>query len=87
MFYVYVLKSRSTGQCYIGYTENLCRRVSEHLRGGSLYTKDRGPFELIYYEAYRAKTDALRREKQLKQFKKGSAMLKRRIMDSLNSVV
>lgn len=87
MFYVYILKSRSTQQCYIGYTEDLRRRLAEHSSGRSTYTKDRGPFELTYYEAYRVKSDALRRERKLKQFKKGLAMLKTRIMDSLDSVV
>ena len=39
--------------------------------------------ELIYYEAYKSKKDALMREQRLKQFKKGYASLKGRIRNSL----
>jgi len=39
--------------------------------------------ELIYFEGYKSKRDALIREKRLKQFKKGYASLKRRLSDSL----
>ncbi len=53
MFYTYVLKSKKNGRLYVGSTDNLKRRFSEHNAGlGGKYTKDNRPFEIEYYEAY-----------------------------------
>lgn len=41
----------------------------EHNNGKSFFTKSRGPWKLIFYEAYLNKYDALRREKYLKSSK------------------
>ena len=45
---------------------DLKRRLSEHKRGASFATKSRGPWKLIYYEAYTEREDAEGREKFLK---------------------
>jgi putative endonuclease len=66
VFYVYVLRSESDSGFYIGYSTDLKRRFSEHARGASLATKSRGPWKLIYYEAYTEREDAEGREKFLK---------------------
>jgi len=66
MHYVYVLRSISDGGFYIGYSANLRRRVAQHIEGAALATSYRGPWKLIYYEAYLEQTDALGREKYLK---------------------
>jgi putative endonuclease len=66
VFYVYVLRSESDNGFYIGYSTDLKRRLSEHARGTSLATKSRGPWKLIYYEAYTEREDAEGREKFLK---------------------
>lgn len=50
-------------------TNDLRRRMEEHLQKKSEYTKHRGPISLIYYEAYTSKEDARKREQVLKQFK------------------
>lgn len=83
MYYVYVLKSISTDKLYFGYTEDLRKRFVEHNRRYSQATKTGAPYELIYYEAYRAKKDALSRETQLKKYKQGYSRLKERIADSI----
>lgn len=83
MFYVYILKSLKNNRLYIGYTDDLKKRFQEHNAGFSLATKIRRPWRLIYYEAFYNKSDALKREKQLKQFKKAYGELKRRISGSL----
>jgi putative endonuclease len=85
MFYVYLLKSRSDGKLYIGYTGDLRRRLAEHNSGQSPATRSRGQFVLVYYEAYRCKADALKRERMLKQFKQGYTLLKKRLADSLKT--
>jgi len=64
--YVYVLKSLKSGKWYIGCTEDLRKRFMEHNNNKSTYTKGRGPFELIYYEASLNKLDGFAREKYLK---------------------
>ena len=51
---------------YVGYTNNLRRRLGEHNDGKNFSTAPRLPFELVYYEAYTAEADARRREKSLK---------------------
>jgi putative endonuclease len=66
MFYVYVLKSAIDGNFYIGHTADLRKRLAEHNRGKVDSTRKRMPFELVYYEASRNLSDAVRREKYLK---------------------
>ncbi len=65
-YYVYILKSIKTSKRYIGYTNNLRKRFNEHNSGKSTYTKHRGPFILIYYEACTNEDDARSRELYLK---------------------
>jgi putative endonuclease len=66
VFYVYLLHSARDNGFYIGFSTDLKRRLSEHTRGASLATKSRGPWNLIYYEAYTEQEDAEGREKFLK---------------------
>lgn len=66
MYYTYVLKSLKDNQLYIGSTQDLKRRFSEHQSGKVKSTINRTPFELLFYEAYQARSVALRREKYLK---------------------
>ena len=66
MFYVYLLHSAKDNGFYIGFSTDLKRRLSEHKRGASFATKSRGPWKLIYYEAYTEREDAEGREKFLK---------------------
>jgi putative endonuclease len=66
VFYVYVLRSESDSGFYIGFSTNLKRRLAEHMRGASFATKSRGPWKLIYYEAYTEREDAEGRERFLK---------------------
>jgi putative endonuclease len=66
MFYVYVIRSVHDGDLYTGCTHDLRSRFSEHTAGKVKSTRDRRPFELIYYEACVNEEDAFRREKYLK---------------------
>ena len=66
MYYVYVIKSIRDKQLYTGFTRDLEKRIQEHNAGRVPSTKERGPFELIYYEACLNEQDALAREKYLK---------------------
>lgn len=64
--YVHILRSSKNGRWYTGFTTDLRKRFKEHNSEVSTYTRGRGPFELIYYEASRDEQDALMREKYLK---------------------
>ena len=76
MYYVYIIKKYSNNEIYIGFTSNLKRRFKEHNATGEKW-------ELIYYEAYKARKDAILREKRLKYFGRALGQLKRRISQSL----
>jgi len=62
MFYVYVLKSLKDLKHYIGFSEDVEKRLKEHLNGKVTSTANRRPLELVYYEAYKFKKDALKQE-------------------------
>lgn len=65
-YYTYILKSKKDGKIYTGYTQDLRKRLSQHNKGLSTYTKGRGPFVLIYYEACLSENKAKSRELFLK---------------------
>jgi len=64
--YTYVLESLNDGKRYIGYTNNLRKRLEEHNKGKNFSTKFRLPFRLVYFEACINEQDAKRRENYLK---------------------
>lgn len=80
--YVYVLRSIKDSKFYTGCTSNLRARFSEHQEGLVSSTKNRGPFEMLYYEACTNQTDAYTREKYLKTGM-GKRYLKNRIKRAL----
>ncbi|GEM_PF-257117 len=79
-FYVYVLQSKKNGNIYVGYTMDLRKRLQEHNRKLNFSTKPHVPWELIHYESYRNKEDAMRREKYLKT-SQGARLLKRMLKE------
>ena len=68
-FYVYILRSTIDKLFYIGFTDDVWQRLKQHNDGEVQSTRPRRPFELIFFEAYPNKYDALRREKYLKTSK------------------
>ena len=71
MYYVYMLTNWNNKVLYIGMTNNLLRRVYQHkhkLCDG--FTKKYNVNKLVYYELYENVDDAIRREKQLKGWKR-----------------
>lgn len=65
-YYVYILRSLTHDFIYVGYTDNLRRRLAEHNSGQVISTKHYHPLGLIHYEAYKNQRDAKRREEYLK---------------------
>ncbi len=66
MYFVYVLKSETDNNLYVGYTHDLEQRLEQHNDGNVYSTKRRRPLNLIYYEACLNQQDATHREKYLK---------------------
>lgn len=67
MNFTYILKCVD-GSLYTGWTNNLEKRVADHNAGkGAKYTKGRRPVELVYFEAFETKEEAMRREYALKR--------------------
>lgn len=63
--YTYILEV-SNGQYYVGSTDNLELRLTQHQNGeGAMFTKAHLPVKLIYYEEFERIDDAFRREKQI----------------------
>lgn len=71
MYYVYVMIWLNSGNYYIGYTNDLERRIKEHGKEGKC--------KLIYYETYISEKSARTREKKLKQYGSAWQGLKNRI--------
>ena len=70
MFTVYVLYSPSFDKIYIGYTSNLEARFMSHNELGIKgWTVRYRPWTIVYTEEFQSKTDAMRREKELKSGK------------------
>lgn len=69
MYYVYILRSKKNGKLYAGYSADLKRRMAQHISGDVHTTKRMGSIELIFYEAFKEKSDAKRREIYLKTTK------------------
>lgn len=66
MFYTYVIRSKKDKKCYTGTTADLRKRFNEHNKNKITSTKNRGPFDLIYYEGCIDREDAFIRERYLK---------------------
>ena len=73
-YFVYVLKN-SEGVLYIGQTKDLNDRIIRHNTNRSKYTKNRGPYKLIYKEQFSSRSESMKREKELKSGK-GRAWIK-----------
>ena len=62
MYYVYILRSQKDGKRYIGMSDNISRRIEEHNKGKVTSTRRRRPFLFEYYETYKTRIEARKRE-------------------------
>ena len=66
MNYTYILKCKD-GSYYTGWTNDLNKRLQAHNDGkGAKYTKYRRPVQLVYYETFKSKQEAMSREYAIK---------------------
>ncbi len=67
MYYTYILYSPKFAKHYTGHTDDLERRILEHNETGEKgYTIRFRPWELLHYEVYKTRTEAIMREKFFK---------------------
>ena len=80
MNYTYILKCKDDS-LYTGWTNDLKKRITSHNAGkGAKYTKARRPVELVYYEKFQTREEAMKREYAIKQLsrKEKEALIKTR---------
>jgi putative endonuclease len=61
--------TQKTGRYYIGYTSDITCRLDKHNAGSTISTRSGRPWELVYSEEFREKTQAILREKEIKKKK------------------
>jgi putative endonuclease len=70
-YYVYILASRRNGTLYIGVTNDIVRRVTEHREGlAPGFTRKHDVKRLVYFETFADIHDAIHRESRLKKYKR-----------------
>ncbi len=72
---LYILQSTTTNKFYVGSAQDLAARIAEHCRGHSPYTRNRGPWVLVYQEEFATLAEARRRERQVKSWKSHRSIL------------
>ena len=66
MYFVYVLKSRKFDRNYTGHTDHLKGRIKDHNNGKTRSIRAFLPYDLVYFEIYKTRKEAVTREKFLK---------------------
>ncbi len=69
-YYIYIARC-SDNSLYTGYTNDLISRQATHNEGkGARYTRGRLPIRIVYSEEFETKSDAMKREYQIKNLSK-----------------
>jgi len=69
--FAYILRNQTSGRHYIGSTTDLSRRLSDHKRGNTPSTRNRGRWELVYSEECADLKAARKREREIKAYRGG----------------
>ncbi|KAA3639116.1 MAG: GIY-YIG nuclease family protein [Bacteroidetes bacterium] len=69
MFFTYVIQSLKTNQIYIGQTNDLEDRLLRHNSNRNKWTKNKGPWSIIFSKSFETRSEAVRLERKLKAFK------------------
>ena len=81
-YYVYILANRRYGVLYVGVTNDLMRRVSQHrAKAVPGFTREYGVVRLVYFEEYASITEARARERSLKRWRRAWKLA---LVDKLN---
>jgi len=82
LFNVYIIQSLIDNSYYIGYTNNLEKRIFQHNKAKTGYTSKKSPWILVYSESFEIKSLAIKREQFLKN-QKSSDFIKKLISSRL----
>ena len=63
---MYIIQSSNSGRYYIGHTDEISRRLTEHNSGMAKYTRREKPWKVVYVENYATRSAAMRRELEIK---------------------
>ena len=85
MYYVYVLRNEK-GEHYIGSCEDIAIRFKRHNQNSVRSTKHKGPFQIAYQEEFGTKTEARKRENELKRYK-GNSFFRRLLQETSVPIV
>ena len=66
MFYAYVVRSISTGYLYKGHCQDLEKRLNQHNTGMTKSNRKYAPYEIVYFEVFKTRREAVAREKYFK---------------------
>ena len=69
-FYTYIIYSEKKDIFYKGFSTNPYKRLEQHNLNEGRFTKDKGPWILVYLEKFPTKRQALIRERKLKKYSK-----------------
>ena len=83
-FYTYILYSKKLNKFYIGSTDDVNKRLAEHNRGKTTFTRTWFPWELVYKETFETRSDAFKHERYIKAQK--SSKYIRGLIEKFNSV-
>ncbi len=73
-YYVYILRSLKDDNFYTGHTADVKGRLARHNRGDVRSTKARRPFVVVYFEPCRTRSEAMKRERKIKTFKRDAKL-------------
>jgi len=71
MYIVYILKSERKSRRYIGHTDDIGERLKQHNRGRVRTSRYGMPWTVIYSETCKTRSEAYRRELEIKSYKGG----------------
>ncbi len=69
MWFTYILYSNKINKYYVGYTSDLELRILRHNSGWGKYSSRGTPWKLVYFEKFASKSEAIKRENQIKKKK------------------
>ena len=71
-YFVYILRSQHDGSYYVGSTQDVEARLERHNQGRTKYTKPKRPWKVVATEEYDTRSEAVRREQEIKNKKRVS---------------
>lgn len=69
MWFTYIIYSSKIDKYYIGYTQDLELRLTRHNEGWGKFSSRGIPWKLVYYESFNTKSEAIKRENEIKKKK------------------